>query len=162
MNEKIVKEGDLLWASSEEKKASSRMKASMAWLKEHKGLELKSYEDLWQWSVSHIPQFWESIWQYFDVQASRPYSAVLQGNMPGAQWFKGAELNYAEHVFRSASSDRPAPLSCSETRDVKPMFWAELHRQVSSLAALSERFLMPDNESFTIDEFPDRCGSVPV
>jgi acetoacetyl-CoA synthetase len=135
MHEKPVKEGDLLWAPSEEKKESSRMMAYMAWLKDHKGLELNDYQALWQWSVSNIPRFWESVWQFFEVQASRPYTEVLQRRMPGARWFMGSELNYAEHVFRNSSPDRPALLWCSETRDVKPISWEELHQQVSSLAA---------------------------
>ena len=130
-----VKEGDLLWAPSQEKMASSRMMAYMAWLRENKGLEQIDYPGLWEWSVSHIPEFWESIWQFFDVHASRPWTDILQGGMPGARWFMGSELNYAEHVFRSASPERPALISCSESRDLEATSWEDLRRQVSSLAA---------------------------
>jgi acetoacetyl-CoA synthetase len=66
---------------------------------------------LWEWSVNELEEFWASIWEYFDVQASRPYERVLGSHeMPGTKWFEGAELNYAEHVFRNAGKrlDEPA------------------------------------------------------
>jgi len=135
MNEPSVKEGDLLWAPSEDMQKTSRMAAYMTWLRDRKAVAANDYQALWEWSVSHIPEFWESLWQFFDVQASRPYTDILRGSMPGAQWFAGSELNYAEHVFRSASPDRPALLSCSEIRDLAPVSWKELRDQVSSVAA---------------------------
>jgi len=64
MHETWVNEGDLLWAPSEHIKKASRMMAYMAWLEENNGLELNDYHALWEWSVSHVPEFWESVWQF--------------------------------------------------------------------------------------------------
>ncbi len=99
MHETWVKEGDLLWAPSERIKKASRMMAYMAWLEENNGLELNDYHALWEWSVSHVPESWESVWQFFGIQASRPYTEILRRRMPGAQWFMKSQLNYAEQVF---------------------------------------------------------------
>src|SRR5271166_6598062 len=79
------------------------------WLAREKGLIFDTYEDLWEWSVNDLEDFWSSQWDYFHITASQPYSkALVARTMPGAQWFPGAELNYAEHVFRHMSVSRPA------------------------------------------------------
>src|SRR5690349_18206662 len=107
----------------------------MQWLAHEKGLHFTNREALWQWSVDHLEDFWASIWQYFQVMASTPYSTVLADrSMPGAQWFPGAKLNYAEHVFRNASPDRPALLFRSERHHLVTISWAELSRKVASIA----------------------------
>jgi len=73
----------------------------MQWLKEHRGLQLESYDALWQWSVTDLESFWRSIWDYFGFTSPTPYTAVLDRHvMPGAKWFDGATLNYAAAVFR--------------------------------------------------------------
>ena len=75
----------------------------MRWLADEDGRELASYEDLWAWSVDDLEGFWASVWRYFDIQAT-PYDAVLgDREMPGARWFPGARLNYAEHALRAAA-----------------------------------------------------------
>ncbi len=62
-----------------------------------------------------LEDFWASIWDYFHIQASKPYTTVLkERKMPGADWFPGAELNFAEHVFRNATTERPALIFRSE------------------------------------------------
>jgi len=108
----------------------------MRWLAEQKGRGFDDYAALWDWSVSEVEQFWESIWQFFDVRASAPYAqALVDRRMPGAQWFGGARLNFAEHVFRSASPERPAIVFQSEIRPLAEISWAELERGVASVAA---------------------------
>jgi acetoacetyl-CoA synthetase len=73
----------------------------MHWLEQHQGLVFSDYPSLWQWSVDNLDAFWESIWQYFSVSAGAPYQRVLADRrMPGARWFEGAHLNYAEHALR--------------------------------------------------------------
>ncbi|MDQ3285035.1 MAG: acetoacetate--CoA ligase, partial [Actinomycetota bacterium] len=80
--------------------------------------------------------FWASIWEYFNVKASKPYSRVLNSHeMPGYKWFEGAELNYAEHVFRNARPDEPAVLHQSEIRPLGTVTWRELQEKVGALAA---------------------------
>jgi acetoacetyl-CoA synthetase len=128
-----------LWTPSQERIAQSRMHDYMQWLAREKNLHLKDYDALWQWSVDHIDSFWESIWQYFDVRSSVPYTRVLDAEkMPGAKWFEGSRLNFAEQVFRfhlsEQESDQPAIIGGSEMRPTVQLSWRELRRQIGSVA----------------------------
>ncbi|HZS79659.1 MAG TPA: acetoacetate--CoA ligase [Ktedonobacteraceae bacterium] len=130
-----VSEGMLLWEPSEEMKRQSNLVRYMQWLEREKGLHFDSQAALWQWSVEHLEDFWASIWDYFQIQASKPYQAVLvERKMPGAQWFPGAELNYTEHVFRNKTAQRPALLFQSERQELMDVSWDELYRRVSDVA----------------------------
>jgi len=135
MAAKGVSEGDLLWTPSDGLKKRSRMHEYMQWLAKEKGLSFNDYQALWEWSVENVPDFWESIWQFFEVKASKAYSRVLDGSMPRARWFEGAHLNYAEHVFRSMSAERPALMFQSETRPFTEISWDELYVKVASVAS---------------------------
>jgi acetoacetyl-CoA synthetase len=100
-----VEDGALLWQPSDERKAASRMRQYMEWLAKTRGLMFSDYAALWQWSVDAVEAFWESIWEYFDVRSTKSYRAVLSSHrMPGAHWFEGAELNYAEHLLARGGS----------------------------------------------------------
>ena len=115
----------LLWEPSEELKQQATLTRYMQWLEREKGLYVRDQEELWHWSVSHLEDFWASIWDFFSVKASRPYTSVLADRkMPGAQWFPGAELNYAEQVFRNASVGHPALLFQSERHPLRAVSWA--------------------------------------
>jgi acetoacetyl-CoA synthetase len=108
----------------------------MRWLADHRGLRFDSYAELWRWSITDLEAFWQSIVDFFDVQFQQPARTVLSDRrMPGARWFEGARLNYAQNVFRNASADRPALVFQSETRPLQELSWAELQRQVASTAA---------------------------
>ena len=127
---------ELLWAPSEERVRASRMTAYLDWLGRERGLRFAAYEDLWRWSVEDLDGFWRSIWDYFDVLASAPPTAVLDHRrMPGATWFPGARLNWAENVLRYADRDGPAVVGLSEDREPVELSWAELAAQVASFAA---------------------------
>lgn len=128
-----------LWTPSPERIAQSRMHDYMQWLRREKDLQLDDYNALWQWSVDRLPAFWESIWQYFDVKSSAPYTQVLDAEkMPGAKWFDGARLNITEQVFRfhadGEDQDRPAIIGKSEARPTVAMSWREMRRQIGSVA----------------------------
>lgn len=130
-----ISEGMLLWEPSEEMKRQSNLVRYMQWLEREKGLHFDSQAALWQWSVEHLEDFWASIWDYFQIQASKPYQTVLvERKMPGAQWFPGAELNYTEHVFRNKTAERPALLFQSERQELMEVSWDELYRRVSNVA----------------------------
>src|SRR5437868_432561 len=130
-----VTEGMLLWEPSEETKRQANITHYMQWLQKEKGLHFDDPEKLWEWSVTNLEDFWASIWEFFDIKASQPYSAVLtERKMPGAQWFPGAKLNYAEHVFRNATSGRPALLFRSERHQLVEVSWSELQQKVGSVA----------------------------
>jgi acetoacetyl-CoA synthetase len=88
-----------------------------------------------RWSVEHLDNFWEAIWEYFDVQTSSPYKCVLaRREMPGAEWFPGARINYASCIFRKRRTDRPALIYSGEGKDFAELDWAEMERRVRSLA----------------------------
>jgi len=129
--------GELLWTPSDAQRLGSPLQRYLDWLPKQEGVgPFPTYADAWQWSVEHPAEFWESLWRYFGVQAASPYSAVLSdAAMPGARWFPGATLNFAEHVFRAASDDRPALLFVEEGAEPAEVSWAELRRQVAGLAA---------------------------
>jgi acetoacetyl-CoA synthetase len=126
----------LLWTPSQALQDSSNIRAYMHWLETTRGLRFASYDDLWRWSVADLEAFWESLWEYFQIRSATPYTRVLSSHeMPGARWFEGATLNYVEHVFRRATPDHPAALFQSERQPLTPISWAELERQVASVAA---------------------------
>jgi acetoacetyl-CoA synthetase len=131
-------EGTQLWEPSEDFKQNARISDYMAWLKSEKGLTFDDYNGLWEWSVTDVEDFWASVWVYCGVEASRPYERVL-GNreMPGAEWFTGAELNYARHVLKHAEGrkDEPAIMHQSEVRPLGEVSWGELRDRTAALAA---------------------------
>ena len=124
-----------LWVPSEEVKQQANITHYMQWLAKEKGLNFTTREELWEWSVSDLDAFWASVWDYFHIQASHPYTAVLaKRTMPGAQWFPGSTLNYAEHVFRNATSERPALMVRSERHEMREVSWDELRQKVGAVA----------------------------
>ena len=124
-----------LWQPSPEFQQQTNMTAYMQWLEEQRGLSFQYYDELYQWSIDHLEDFWQSIWDYFDVQSATPCQQVLSSHaMPGAKWFEGATLNFAEHIFRARADDRPALLAESEFRQLYEVSWAELESQVARLA----------------------------
>jgi acetoacetyl-CoA synthetase len=128
--------GELLWEPSPESVERSQMTAFIRWLAEERGAEVSDYDALWRWSVDDLEGFWAAIWDYFDVVSSKPRGDVLpERTMPGAQWFGGTELNYAEHVFRGKRGGDVAILHASEIRELGELTWDELRDRVASLAA---------------------------
>ena len=131
----MVKQGDLLWQPSAEWVADANITAFAAWLRRTRGLEFSDFEDLRRWSVDNLDDFWAAIWEYFGIEASQPYDAVLgRREMPGAEWFPGARLNYARHIFRMRRGDRPALVYTGEDRELAELSWDELERRVRSTA----------------------------
>jgi acetoacetyl-CoA synthetase len=129
-------EGELLWEPSASFKHNSRIAEYQRWLAQHHGLHFDSYQALWQWSVTDLDLFWTTIVDFFEIELARPAERVLgQRSMPGARWFEGAQINYAQNVFRHASGDRPALVYQSESRALASLSWADLEAQVASVAA---------------------------
>jgi acetoacetyl-CoA synthetase len=113
----------------------SAMTRFIEWLDVEGRVTVSDYEELWSWSVEHLDDFWAALWEFFAVRASAPYDEVLSdASMPGATWFPGARLNYAEQVFAQASDSRSALIVTAEGTDPSEMSWAELRRQVGALA----------------------------
>ena len=109
------------------------------WLRSARGLEFSDYGALWRWSVTDLNAFWQSLWDYFDLQSPTPHSAALARNvMPGAEWFAGAQVNCTQQVLRHVdaahAAGQPAVISRNEKGLHRELSWPELRRQVASLA----------------------------
>ena len=112
------------------------MSRYMRWLEAERDLDFDGdYHALWRWSVEDLEAFWASIWAFFEVRSSTPYEEVLSSKrMPGARWFAGAELNYAENLLAGKPGGRTAVLAASELRALESMTWGELREQVARVA----------------------------
>jgi acetoacetyl-CoA synthetase len=129
--------GELLWAPSVESVERSNMTRYMRWLEAERGVRTGGdYHALWRWSVRSLEDFWASIWDHFEIRASTPYERVLADrSMPGAKWFAGAELNFAENVLAAKPDQRTAVVHASERRELQALSWGELSDQVARAAA---------------------------
>jgi acetoacetyl-CoA synthetase len=131
-----IQTGDVLWTPSSEQIVPTRLTAYLRWLEVNQGLQFDDYPALWQWSVDELEAFWQSVWDFFDVQADGSRVPVMGSrDMPGANWYPNTRLNYAEHVFRNSTPDRPALVVRSEGEPVRNVSWAELERSTGALAA---------------------------
>jgi acetoacetyl-CoA synthetase len=128
--------GELLWEPPAELVERARMTEYMRWLEAERGLQFDGYGGLWRWSVDDLEGFWGSIWDFFDVQADGERSQVLASReMPGARWFPGTRLSYAEHIFAGKDDAETAILHASELRELEELSWGELRVQVAAAAA---------------------------
>jgi acetoacetyl-CoA synthetase len=129
--------GDILWQPPADLRTSTEVGRFMEWVREHRGRDLSGYDELWDWSVTDLEGFWGSIWEFFEVRAHAGYDSVLaSAQMPGAVWFEGARLNYAEHlVGRDEDEDRVAVLAQSQTRPPLQLTFGDLRRQVARARA---------------------------
>ena len=118
-----------------------RITAYTDWLARERGLRFDGYDGLWRWSTTELPAFWQSLWDFFDIESPTPHRAVLENPvMPGARWFPGAQVNYARQALRHAdaahAAGHPAIVFQNE-RMAAPvqMSWPELKRQVGAFTA---------------------------
>jgi len=135
-------EPKVLWEPTAERIEQASLTRFARWVASARGLDVTgSYAELWQWSVDDVDGFWAAIWEFFAVDASAPYEAVLGArDMPGAEWFPGARLSYAEHVFRGKPDSALALQHASELRQLDWMTWGEL-RDMTARIATGLRFL---------------------
>jgi acetoacetyl-CoA synthetase len=127
-----------LWTPTEERRDRATITRYASWLRDERGVgpDGDGYEPLWQWSVDNLEDFWASIWDFFEVEASEPYERVLgDRSMPGAEWFPGARLNYAQHAFRGKDPDEVAIRHASELRELDEWTWGELRQRTGAIAA---------------------------
>ena len=124
-----------LWIPSPERIARSNLTRFMNAVNREHDLTLDGYDALHDWSIANIPAFWEAVWRFVDVKHSAPYTSVLENpRMPGATWFSGARLNFAENLLRYRD-DRPALVSIKEGGEVAAQVtYAELFAQVARMA----------------------------
>jgi len=134
-----VTRGDTLWTPPANVLATSRIGRYLAWLERERGRDFGGdYDALWRWSVDDLSGFWRSIADYFEIRMYAEPATVLSGHsMPGARWFPGATLNYAEHVLRMPGvvDDEPIVRSYSQTREPVTLTAADLREQVRRVRA---------------------------
>ncbi len=131
-----------LWEPSEADCEAAEMTRFMRFAAERSGRAIESYEELWRWSVDELEDFWAAIWEFCGVRASKGYEQVLAARrMPGAEWFTGAELNYAENMLADRASadgaharEQVAIVHCSELRELGELTWGELSDRVAAIA----------------------------
>jgi acetoacetyl-CoA synthetase len=126
----------LLWSPSDERVERASITAFARWVQEARSVKVtESYRQLWQWSVDDLDGFWGAIWEHFDVASSGTWEHVLGSRaMPGAEWFAGARVNYAEHVFRGHDPAATAIRFASEIGDLQAWTWGGLHEETARIA----------------------------
>ena len=131
-------EGELLWTPDPARAEASQVARFMRFLTDTRGRAFASYEALWRWSVTDLEGFWGAVWSFYDVHSAAPYERVLASrDMPGAVWFPGSRVNYAEHMLRyerAAAPDETVFVHGSELRPLARMSWQELGGAVRVLA----------------------------
>lgn len=132
----VVKEGTLLWEPTEKSKKESVMSQYIDWLNTTYNKNINGYEELWEWSVNSMEDFWESVWNYYEVKSYTPYENVLKGNnMPDVEWFPGATLNFAEHILKNVQKDKTVIYSQSENRELTEMTWEDLAKKTAAVSS---------------------------
>jgi len=127
---------EVLWTPSREQIERATLTRYQAWLGERHGLRFGSYAELWRWSVEDLEGFWSSICEFFDVRFEVPAARVLgRRGMPGAEWFPGAEVSFAEHVFRGKNDGEIAIRHASELRELGEWSWGRLRLETARIAA---------------------------
>jgi len=125
----------LLWEPSEERRRNANITRYMGLGNERYGQNLRSYSELYEWSVNSIADFWASVWDFVGIKASNGYEAVVDdvSKLPGARWFIGARLNFAENLLRYRD-DHLAFIFIGESQKRAEMSYAELYDSVARLA----------------------------
>lgn len=111
------------------------------WLEKHRGLRFDDFEALWRWSIDEPEAFWMSLWEHDAIDSPVPPTmALADATMPGAKWFPGTQVNYAQRVLRHAEAahraGQPAIISDNELGEARELSWPELQRQVASFALI--------------------------
>jgi len=129
-----AKNARALWRPGAERVSGSNMSRFTRWLSRRTGDRLATYDDLYLWSVANIEEFWEAIWNYSGLVHSRPFERVLSDHsMPGARWFEGARLNFAENLLRYRD-DRRAIIHWREDAEPEYVTYRELYCRVAACA----------------------------
>ncbi|MDP7122196.1 MAG: acetoacetate--CoA ligase [Candidatus Marinimicrobia bacterium] len=126
----------VMWHPSTERAEASQMNQFRLFVNKKYGMELDNYRDLYNWSVNEITYFWEAVWSFGNPVVSKDYQQVVDDDskMPGAKWFSGARLNFAENLLRRRDN-HTAILSRGEGKDDRKISYNELYSEVEKMAA---------------------------
>lgn len=135
------------WVADAKTRERANLTGFLNWLNDSDRCNVRDYDALWRASVQDLDAFWDWVWQYFRVDAAVPPTAVLGSrDMPGAEWFPDATLNYAHHVFRNATNDRTALVVVRED-GASEWSWTRLRREAGAFSAyLQELGVKPGDQ----------------
>lgn len=128
--------GQIIWKPDPDQVPKAGISRFTAFVEQRHGLRLPTYSDLHSWSIDRLGDFWQAVWDYFDVHSTTsPGPVVTEHGMPHASWFNDSRINYAQHALRHDDPDAIAIVSAAEPPgDVELVTWRELRRQVAALA----------------------------
>ena len=125
---------DVLWSPPADVRQTTQLGRYLDFVRDTRGKDFPGYDELFDWSVADLEGFWGSLWDFFEVKSHTPYERVLgSAAMPGAEWFTGSTLNYAEHMV-GADEDLGdvAVVAISQTREPFELTFADLREQVGA------------------------------
>jgi acetoacetyl-CoA synthetase len=124
-----------LWTPSKDRIENANMTRFIKFVNQKCGKKFRSYDELYQWSIDSIPDFWAAMWDFAEIKSSKRYDQVVDDlkKFPGAKWFVGAKMNFAENLLRYRD-DRVAFIFRGETQKSSRMTYAELYSTVARLA----------------------------
>src|SRR5215218_9516761 len=127
----------VLWEPTDEQVESATITRFARWVADTRGVDVGGdYHALWQWSVDDVEAFWAAIWEFFEVESETGFEKVLGSReMPGAEWFPGATVSYARHVFRGRDDADVAIRHASEVRELEEWTWGDLRARTAEAAA---------------------------
>jgi acetoacetyl-CoA synthetase len=126
---------EILWRPTAAAVEASNLTHYIDWLRAERGVDVAAYPELWQWSVDDLEGFWNGVFDYFEVAYDGERGPALASRaMPGAEWFPGVRLNYAERAFAGKDDAQVAIVHASELRELSEITWGELRRQVAAVA----------------------------
>jgi acetoacetyl-CoA synthetase len=133
--------GDILWEPPADLRGCTEVGRFMSWLADHRGHDFDSFESLRQWSITDLEGFWGGLWEFYGVKDHAGYTQVLASDqMPGAVWFPGARINYAEHLLgRDEDRNRVAIVERSQTRAPQEVTFGELRDLIARVRAGLQR-----------------------
>lgn len=132
-----VTQGQVLWTPPADWRRRFEIGRYVDWLEAERGHHFADYHELYRWSIADLEGFWGSLWDFFEIRAHTPYERVLGSrDMPGAEWFPGARLNYAEHmVGRDEDTEAVAIVARSQSREPLELTFGDLREQVARARA---------------------------
>jgi acetoacetyl-CoA synthetase len=126
----------ILWTPTQDQVNTSQMEAFRNQVNSRFNINLKDYFDLYDWSISNISDFWKAVWGFMALEFSGDYTQVVDDDskMPGAQWFEGVKMNFAENLLR-IRSEKPAIHFKGEGQAVRTLSYNELFDEVEKLSS---------------------------
>jgi acetoacetyl-CoA synthetase len=126
----------IIWEPSDAAIAHANLTRFLDWLRENRGVAVNGYQELWEWSITRLEDFWDAIWHFYGLSTPTPFETTLVAReMPGATWFPGARLNYAEEVLERACRADAALIYLDETHGPRTLSAEALRGQVGACAA---------------------------